>query len=274
VLEPAPRADDIDDLVRLVRGKRVVALTGAGCSTDSGIPDYRGPTAKPHRPMQHREFVDRADARRRYWARSMIGWPWFAAAKPNRAHHALAALERTGIVAGVITQNVDGLHARAGSRDVIELHGALARVICLGCGALSSRDELQARLVEANPGFALVEPAAFAPDGDAIVDDDAIAVIACGCGGILMPDVVFFGGSVPRARLDSAWAMLDRAEVLVVAGSSLTVYSGYRFVKRAAERGIPIAIVNRGGTRGDPHATLKVEAGVAEVFDRVVDELG
>jgi NAD-dependent SIR2 family protein deacetylase len=223
--------------------------------------------------MQHRDFVDRADARRRYWARSLIGWPRLAAARPNRTHHALAALEHAGIVAGLITQNVDGLHTCAGSRAVIELHGALARVVCLGCGARSSRDELQDRLVDANPGFALIEPTAFAPDGDAIIDDEAIAVIACGCGGVLMPDVVFFGGSVPRATLDAAWAMFDVAEVLVVAGSSLAVFSGYRFVRRAAERGIPIAIVNRGETRGDPHATLKLDAGVGEVFDVLVREL-
>jgi NAD-dependent SIR2 family protein deacetylase len=223
--------------------------------------------------MQHREFVDRADARRRYWARSMIGWPQLSAAKPNLAHRALAELEHAGIVAGVITQNVDGLHGAAGSRDVIELHGALAHVVCLMCGARSSRDELQARLVAANPSYA-VGPTEVFPDGDALVDDVDIEVVGCTCGGVLMPDVVFFGGSVPRPRVDAAWEMLDRAHMLVVAGSSLAVFSGYRFVKRAAERGTPIAIVNRGPTRGDPHATLKLDAGVGEVLGALATALG
>jgi NAD-dependent SIR2 family protein deacetylase len=263
---------DVDELVRLVAGRHIVALTGAGCSTDSGIPDYRGPTARPHRPMQHREFVDRPDARRRYWARSMIGWPQLSAAKPNLAHLALARLEQAGVVAGVITQNVDGLHGAAGSREVIELHGALARVVCLACGTRCSRDDVQARLVAANPGYGADATTIF-PDGDALVDDVDIEVIACDCGGVLMPDVVFFGGTVPRVRVDAAWEMLDRAHVLVVAGSSLAVFSGYRFVKRAAERGTPIAIINRGPTRGDPHATLKLDAGVGEVLDALATAL-
>jgi NAD+-dependent protein deacetylase sirtuin 4 len=251
-------------LIDLARGRRVVSLTGAGCSTESGIPDYRGADSPVRRraPMQHREFVVRPEARRRYWARSVVGWPRLAAARPNPGHAALAALERAGAVAGVITQNVDGLHHAAGSRSVVELHGALARVRCLLCGAISSRGALQERLLATNPGWS-ERAAALAPDGDADLPDDLVAafeVVACGCGGALMPDVVFFGGSVPRPTLDAAWALFDRAEVLLVVGSSLAVYSGLRFVRRAAERGVPVAILNQGPTRGDHHAAVRIDA--------------
>ncbi len=260
---------NVDELVQLIANRRIVALTGAGCSTESGIPDYRGPGARPRKPIQHREFIDRADMRRRYWARSLLGWPKIDAAQPNPTHRALAALEHAGVVAGTITQNVDGLHQRAGASNVVELHGALARVRCLACHAITSRAELQERLREANPAWRhddLQNEAA--PDGDAEVDVvfGTFVVIDCACGGMLMPDVVFFGGSVPRETLDAAWAMFDRAEVLLVVGSSLTVFSGYRFVRRAAERGVPVAIVNRGPTRGDPHAQLRVDALASEVM--------
>ncbi len=270
----------------MLRGKRLVALTGAGCSTESGIPDYRGAGKPPRarasidlrtasggaaRPafaglaIQHREFVDKAENRRRYWARSLLGWPRLAAAKPNDGHRALAVLEGAGVVGGLITQNVDGLHGAAGSRAVVELHGALARVRCLACARPITRDDLQQRLLAANPGFgARAQEVAIAPDGDAELPDDLVAdfvVVPCdACGGVLMPDVVFFGGSVPRPTLDAAWEAFDRADALLVVGSSLTVFSGYRFVRRAAERGMPIAIINRGPTRGDPHATLLVDA--------------
>ena len=251
----------------MLRGKRLLALTGAGCSTESGIPDYRGAGRPPRtRPsIQHREFVDRVEDRRRYWARSLLGWPRLAAARPNDAHRALAELEGAGVVRGLITQNVDGLHAAAGSRAVVELHGALARVRCLHCPATLARDELQHRLLSANPEFARrAHDVAVAPDGDAELPDEILAdfaVVPCDvCDGVLMPDVVFFGGSVPRPVLDAAWDVFDRAEALLVVGSSLTVFSGYRFVRRAAERGMPIAIVNHGPTRGDPHATLLVDA--------------
>lgn len=265
----------IAPLVDALRGRRVVALTGAGCSTESGIPDYRGVDTPPRTraSIQHREFVDRAEARRRYWARSLLGWPRLAAARPNAGHRALAALEEIGVVAGLITQNVDGLHARAGSRAVVELHGALARVRCLGCTAITSRDELQERLLDANPAWRASD-VPVAPDGDAELPDDRVAgfaVVACrACGGVLMPDVVFFGGSVPRATLDAAWATFERAEVLLVVGSSLAVFSGYRFVRRAAERGIPVAILNRGPTRGDPHAQLRVDARAGEALPALV----
>jgi len=257
--------DGIAALAELVRGRAIVALTGAGCSTESGIPDYRGPTAPPRRrpPIQHREFIDRDDARRSYWARSVLGWPTLAAARPNDAHRALVELAASRALAGLITQNVDSLHQAAGSRDVVELHGAIGRVRCLGCDARSGRAALQARLVEANPGWLQQRPGEAAPDGDSELADARVAdfhVVACAaCGGVLMPDVVFFGGSVPRATLDAAWAAFDRAEVLLVVGSSLAVFSGYRFVRRAAERGIPVAIVNHGPTRGDPYATLLLD---------------
>jgi NAD+-dependent protein deacetylase sirtuin 4 len=243
----------VKDLVELARGRRIVALTGAGISTESGIPDYRGPDRPPRirDPMQHREFVDKPDMRRKYWARSMIGYPRMAAAQPNAGHHALVTLEQAGMVAGVITQNVDGLHTVAGSRER-----------CLACEAITSRDELQARLVAANPQHA--GSAKIAPDGDVDLPDELIAdfeVVACSsCDGVLMPDVVFFGGSVPRATLDAAWALFERAELLLVVGSSLAVFSGYRFVRRAAERHVPIAIVNHGPTRGDDHARLRIDA--------------
>jgi NAD-dependent SIR2 family protein deacetylase len=266
--------DDVAQLVELARGRRLVALTGAGCSTESGIPDYRGPGARPRTPIQHREFVDHEPARRRYWARSTVGWPRMAAARPNAAHEALAALEAAGPLAGVITQNVDGLHDAAGSRAVIELHGALARVRCLACGEVTSRALMQRRLLAANPSFATLAMAArTAPDGDVELPDelvDGFAVVACAsCDGVLMPDVVFFGGSVPRTTLDAAWGMLDRAELLVVVGSSLAVFSGYRFVRKAAERGVPIAIVNRGPTRGDAHAQLRLDALAGDALPRL-----
>ena len=281
-----PVPANFGSLVELVRGRRVVVLTGAGCSTESGIPDYRGPETPPRTrpPIQHREFVDRAEMRRRYWARSTLGWSRFSAARPNTAHAALAALEQRGAVAGLITQNVDSLHSAAGSATVVELHGALARVRCLACDAITTRDALQARLLAANPQWGdrtalpfgsaagrgdpptgeRTRSVVLAPDGDSDLPDElvaAFAVVDCeACGGTLMPDVVFFGGSVPRATLDAAWSLFDRAEALLVVGSSLAVFSGYRFVRRAAEHGIPVAILNRGPTRGDELAAVRVDA--------------
>jgi NAD-dependent deacetylase sirtuin 4 len=258
---------DIGGLAQLVRGRRTVVLTGAGCSTESGIPDYRGPDTPPRTrpPIQHREFVERGEMRRRYWARSVLGWSRFSSARPNAAHAALAELEGRDAIAGVITQNVDGLHGAAGSRAVVELHGALARVRCLACAAVITRDSLQARLLATNPDWLdRAGRARIAPDGDADLPDELVTgftVVACdACGGTLMPDVVFFGGSVPRATLDAAWQLFDQAEVLLVVGSSLAVFSGFRFVRRAAERGVSVAILNRGPTRGDDYAAIRVDA--------------
>ncbi len=248
--------------LELLRGRRVVALTGAGCSTESGIPDYRSPGRAPRRPVQHREFLSSEAARRRYWARSAVGWPRFRAAAPNPGHAALARLEAAGALCGVLTQNVDGLHGRAGSRRVVELHGALSEVICLGCGALHHRDEVQLLLESLNPGCAAAALEEEAPDGDAVLlADEGFRVPGCpGCGGVLKPHVVFFGDNVPPERLARAWALFEEAEALLVAGSSLAVFSGYRFARRAAERGVPVIVLNAGPTRADPLAALRWEA--------------
>lgn len=268
----------LDALVNLLRGRRLAVLTGAGISTESGIPDYRGPETKrrSRNPIQHRDFVRDAATRQRYWARSAIGWPRISAARPNAAHQAVAALEDHGISCGLITQNVDRLHHAAGSRDVLELHGALAEVRCLECHAVEERDALQQRLLEANPSWR-DQSVEHAPDGDAELDGDPVSrfrVPGCqSCGGPLKPDVVFFGGSVPRERVERGWAMVDGAEALLVVGSSLTVYSGYRFVRRAAERGIPIAIVNLGESRGDPLAAVRVDARAGEAMPALVAAL-
>ena len=271
---------DLSPLLELARGRRVVALTGAGCSTESGIPDYRGVDTppRPRAPIQHREFVDKEDNRRRYWARSLLGWPRLAAAQPNAGHRALAALEERGAIEGIITQNVDSLHSVAGSRNVVELHGALARVRCLSCGEITSRHTLQDRLLAANPTWpARARMATIAPDGDVDLPDDLVSSfvhVACAtCDGVLMPDVVFFGGSVPKPTLDAAWALFDRAELLLVVGSSLTVFSGYRFVRRAAENNVPVAILNRGPTRGDPHAHVLIDARCGEALTALATQL-
>ncbi len=263
-----------EELASLVSGRRVAVLTGAGCSTESGIPDYRGPTsrARKRQPIQHREFVGSEAIRRRYWARSAIGWRLMAAAEPNAAHRALADMESSGQLSGLITQNVDRLHHAAGSRDVIELHGALAEVICLACEALEARTDLQARMLEQNPRFERLV-AEHAPDGDAELPDDLIDAFqppAClRCNGTLKPNVVFFGGSVPRPTVERAMQNVVEADVLLVVGSSLQVFSGYRFARRAAERGIPIAIVNLGPTRADELAALTLHAAAGEILPRL-----
>lgn len=278
VTPPLTGARGIARLAELLAGRRVVALTGAGCSTESGIPDYRGEgtRARARSPMQYRAFLHDPGARARYWARSLVGWPRFAAAAPNDGHHALAALERAGVVLGVITQNVDRLHHVAGSARVVELHGALAEVRCLACGTIEARERLQARLVARNARLASAR-VELNPDGDAELDARALEgfeVVACAaCGGVLKPDVVFFGDSVPRARVEAAHAMVREAEAMLVVGTSLAVYSGLRFVRAAAERGIPIAIVNAGETRGDPLATLRVDGRAGPVLRALRDHL-
>ncbi len=260
----------LDALVDLLRGRPAVVLSGAGCSTDSGIPDYGGLASRRRRTtVQYRDFVADPRVRARYWARSTVGWGRVAGAVSNAAHRALAELEARGWVRGVITQNVDGLHQRAGSRRVVELHGSLSRVRCLGCDTVLSRAALQERLLAANPVLD-GRRAPFAPDGEADLADDCIAdcdVPACEtCRGILKPDVVLFGECVPQARLAEAWAAFDEGCVLLAVGSSLAVFSGYRFVLRAVERGMPVAIVNLGPTRGDEHATIKLAEPVGAVL--------
>lgn len=271
-------------LAEVLRGRTWVALTGAGISTDSGIPDYRGPGSARATPMQFAEFARSGASRQRYWARSYLGWRRIGHAAPNGGHHALADLEQAGSapephgLLGVITQNVDGLHTAAGSRRVIELHGAIARVICLDCGSLTERRALQQRLGDLNPRLVDQRPlehAELRPDGDAVVDDwSGFRLAACArCAGRLKPDVVFFGETVPRPRVDEAYALLEQAEVLVVLGSSLTVMSGLRFVRHQAKRGLPTVIVNRGETRGDQLATLKLDLGCTEVLQSLQSAL-
>lgn len=241
-------------------------LSGAGLSTESGIPDYRGPQARRFTPMTYQTFIGDPQARRRYWARGHLGWRNFAKAKPNAGHLAVGHLQDGGLVEGVITQNVDGLHGNAG---VIELHGNLARVICLDCGDIGSREAHEARLTEANPGF---DPAVLQvnPDGDVSFDDaelDGFHVVGCVvCRGMLKPDVVFFGETVPRERVQAGFAMVEQARLLLVLGSSLTVMSGRRFVLRAAKLGIPVAIINRGPTRGDHCAAIMIDAPLGTVL--------
>jgi len=267
------------ELVALLYGRRVAVLTGAGMSTDSGIPDYRGPDSPPSNPMTIRQFTSDPAFRQRYWARNHVGWRHMDETMPNAGHRALAELEYAGVVSGVITQNVDLLHTKAGSRTVINLHGTYAQVVCLDCGRCMSRATLGELLDAANPGFVeraeAVGGIAVAPDADAIVGDTtSFVIVDCpACGGMLKPDIVYFGESVPKERVDEAYSLVDRAGALLVAGSSLTVYSGYRFVRHAAALGIPIAIINRGRTRGDDLATVKIDSGCSEMLALLADEL-
>jgi NAD-dependent SIR2 family protein deacetylase len=261
----------------LLRGRSWVALTGAGMSTDSGIPDYRGPTSVKATPMQFAEFVGSVEAQRRYWARSYQGWRRIGQAEPNPGHRHLARLTAAGL-RGVITQNVDGLHTRAGSRPVINLHGRIDRVVCLRCRETSPRRRLQAELAALNPTIGrprTLEHAELRPDGDAVVEQwREFRLVGCrGCGGPLKPDVVFFGESVPKPRVEAAYALLDSVQVLVVLGSSLTVMSGLRFVRHQARQGRPVVIVNRGETRGDALATYKIDDGCSETLERLTEEL-
>jgi NAD+-dependent protein deacetylase sirtuin 4 len=268
----------VDALAAVLSGRRFAVLTGAGISTESGIPDYRGPeTRKRARaPIQYNAFLGDAGARQRYWARAAVGWGRVSAARPNAGHRALARLEQAGLVSGVITQNVDGLHQQAGSRRVVELHGALARVCCLGCGDRVGRSHVQDRLGALNPGWS-ARPAEVAPDGDAELDAATLrgfVVPACErCGGVLKPDVVFFGECVPAETVAAAWQVFEAGEALLVAGSSLAVFSGYRFVLRASQTGRPVALATLGETRGDALAAVKIEAPLGQVLPALAERL-
>lgn len=270
----------LPELVDLLDELRVTVITGAGCSTESGIPDYRGPKTrqKTRNPIQYREFIATEAARRRYWARSMIGWPRFRRAKPNAAHRAICELEEAGVLRGVITQNVDRLHHQAGSRRVVELHGALAEARCLDCGAIEPRDDLQNRLVHLNPEWQSRHATELAPDGDAelpaAVPEDFVIPTCTQCAGVLKPNVVFFGENVPKSIVTDAWRLVDEADALLVVGSSLTVYSAFRFVRGAAKKRVPLGIVNLGETRGDEHAWVRVDARAGLVMPRLVEALG
>lgn len=260
------------------RHPRLVALTGAGVSAASGIPTYRDDRGHWLRadPIQHQAFVTDPVSRRRYWARSMLGWRHVADSLPNAAHHALAALERSGHLRLLVTQNVDRLHQRAGHRRVVDLHGRIDRVICLDCGADLQRDVLQRELEELN-GTRRHRVLGVRPDGDAEIADERLMrfrVPDCrDCGGILMPDVVFFGGTVPAGRVKEVKAAIAAADALLVAGSSLMVYSGFRFCRLAVELGKPLVIVNRGSTRGDPIAAVKISADCGPLLERLAQRL-
>jgi NAD-dependent SIR2 family protein deacetylase len=274
-----PTDSSLDALADLVADGGVVVLSGAGLSTDSGIPDYRGATGslRRHTPMTYQTFTLDPRGRHRYWARSFVGWRQIRAARPNAGHRAVAELQAGGLLGGVITQNVDGLHQAAGARDVLELHGGLDRTVCLRCGDVADRAALDERLRKANPTFG-PRVDEVNPDGDAELPDellDGFVMVAClACGeGPLKPDVVFFGETVPRDRVDRAFALVDAASSLLVLGSSLTVMSGYRFVLRAAKLGIPVGIVNVGPTRGDAKAGVRVDAPLGVVLPELVDRL-
>jgi NAD-dependent SIR2 family protein deacetylase len=276
---PATR-DGVSALGDLLADGGAVVLSGAGLSTDSGIPDYRGATGslRRHTPMTWQTFTRDPRGRHRYWARSFVGWRQIGEASPNAGHRAVAALQQAGAVGEVITQNVDGLHQAAGARDVVELHGGLDRTVCLACGDVADRAALDVRLRAANPGFRPEVTDEVNPDGDVELPDEAldgfvmVDCLACG-GGPLKPDVVFFGETVPRDRVDSCFGLVDRARSLLVLGSSLTVMSGYRFVIHAAKRGIPVAIVNSGPTRGDAKADLKIDAPLGTVLPEIARRL-
>ncbi|MEV0534211.1 NAD-dependent protein deacetylase [Kitasatospora sp. NPDC050463] len=268
----------LGEIGRLLAGRGVVVLTGAGLSTESGIPDYRGPTGSLRRrtPMTYQEFVGSAQARRRYWARSHAGWQSIARARPNAGHRAVEELRRGGLVSAVITQNVDGLHRAAGTLDAVELHGGLDRVLCLGCRRTSTRADLDRRLHALNDAFR-DEGSPKNADGDAELPDALVAafrVAACrACGGILKPDVVFFGENVPKPRVRHCFDLVDEARALLVLGSSLAVMSGLRFVRHAARAGKPVAIVNQGETRGDAYATVRVGLPLGRTLTALADRL-
>ncbi len=267
------------ELVAALTGRRVAVLTGAGMSTDSGIPDYRGPDSPPSNPMTIRQFTSDPVFRQRYWARNHVGWRHMDDTEPNAGHRALASLERDGVVNGVITQNVDLLHTKAGSTNVINLHGTYAQVVCLNCGYTMTRTALAEELDALNPGFtervAAIGGLAVAPDADAVVADTAsFRYLDCpACGGMLKPDIVYFGESVAKDVVRQAFSLIDDADALLVAGSSLTVFSGYRFVRHAAARDMPVAIINRGTTRGDELAAVKVDGGCSELLTLLAEEL-
>lgn len=281
LLADASRGDGVRDsfetLAEVLLGGGAVVLSGAGLSTESGIPDYRGVTGRARRgqPMTYQAFTGSEAARQRYWARSHLGWRHIAAAEPNSGHRAVAELDRRGLLAGIITQNVDGLHLAAGARDVTELHGSLHRVVCLSCWRRTSRLALDERLRAANPSWSARAGAAVNPDGDVALEETAgFAVVGCEeCGGVLKPDVVFFGENVPKPRVAACYAMVSAARALVVLGSSLTVMSGLRYVRHAASLGIPVVIVNQGATRGDDLAVATLDAPLGATLRAVVGRL-
>lgn len=265
----------LDAAVDKLTGFSIAVLTGAGVSTDSGIPDYRGEGAPVRTPMTFSMFLSDLDHRKRYWAGSHLGWKRFDGAKPNAGHFALARLESNEVTNGVMTQNVDGLHLKAGSQHVVDLHGTMDKVHCLNCGQSFARDDVARRIAEANPWLDLSEAVELGPDGDVAHSqiEDFIVPECTVCGGILKPDVVFFGEFVPTEKFHEALALVRSAEALLIAGSSLTVNSGIRLLDRAAKRRIPIVIVNRGVTKGDSRADVKIDAGTSEILTEMAERL-
>ncbi|TQL48057.1 NAD-dependent SIR2 family protein deacetylase [Homoserinimonas aerilata] len=265
----------VERIAALVQGRRLAVLTGAGVSTDSGIPDYRGEGAPVRNPMTFSEFLDSESYRKRYWAGSHLGWRRFSSAAPNNGHRALAALEAAGVTNGVITQNVDGLHLRAGSEKVVDLHGSMERVRCLSCGQFFARAAIAEALTSANPWLETPDAPELGPDGDVTPAGISEFVLpqCTVCGGVLKPDVVFFGEFVPTERFAEARALVQSADALLIAGSSLVVNSGIRLLEVALRRHVPVIIVNRGVTKGDSRATLKVDAGTSQTLAALAERL-
>jgi len=268
-------ASQIEPLAQLIKNNQpVTALTGAGISASSGLPVYRDANGSwiHSEPIQGPKFRASEKVRQRYWCRSYFGWQSFSAALPNSAHKDLAALEKNNLVSTVITQNVDGLHQRAGSESTVALHGNLSEVICLNCGHISQRADLQKRLRDNNPEFLKID-FSVAPDGDAIVDDAHIAKFNTAdcitCGGVLQPYVVFYGDNVPKLRVQHCMQRLQESRMLLCIGTSLMVYSGFRFCKTAREAGIPVVIINNGVTRADDLASHKVNGGCEEALTQL-----
>jgi NAD-dependent SIR2 family protein deacetylase len=276
VVDESWRIPDPEAIARmrdLLGDRRWLVLGGAGVSTDSGIPDYRGPGAPVRTPMTYQQLVSGPDALQRYWARAHLGWSRMGGAEPNATHHRLVELEAEGLLSGLITQNVDGLHRRAGHRNLVELHGRVDLVVCLDCGERTPRSRVQRRLSHLNPGWTS-QDVQVAPDGDAVLEaTEDFKIAGCElCGGRLKPDVVFFGENVRKDTVERCYQLTDEAEAFVVLGSSLQVMSGLRFVRRARANGVPVVIVNRGATRGDDLADVRVDAGCAETLFAWADE--
>lgn len=266
----------VRDGANLLAGRHVAVLTGAGLSTDSGIPDYRGQGASKRTPMNISDFLGSHRARQRYWAGAHVGWRTFSIAEPNAGHLSLVAMEQHEIVSGIVSQNVDGLHRRAGTAHVVDLHGTLDRVTCLDCDQMFDRSGVERQLATSNPWLAELTQAVLAPDGDVVVSDfERLIVPTCTvCGGMLKPDVVFFGEFVPKKTYTAAEAIVKRSDALIVAGSSLAVNSGLRLVEVARKRKMPIVIINRGPTKGDEKATLKIDEGTSEALLALAQLLG
>ncbi|HAM25747.1 MAG TPA: NAD-dependent deacetylase [Microbacteriaceae bacterium] len=272
---PLASAIELDEAAEVLRGRRIAVLTGAGVSTDSGIPDYRGDGAPPRNPMTFQQFLIDAEYRKRYWAGSHLGWRHFSGASPNSTHRTLAELESAGLVNGIITQNVDGLHLRAGSQRVVDLHGTMDRVRCLTCGQTFARADVAERMTRANPLLDKPDSFELGPDGDVAYGriSDFVTPDCSVCGGILKPDIVFFGEFIPTEKFTEATALVRAAGALLIAGSSLVVNSGIRLLDQAAKRRIPVVIVNRGATKGDSRATVKIDAGTSETLTELAGRL-